>query len=399
MTAILGFSDLLAASDLPHDEQGLYLKAIQRNGKALLDLINDILDLSRIEAEKVTSEKSDCPLQPIVADVMSVVKARAEEKGLTLDVDWQWPLPETLHTDAARLRQVLVNLLGNAVKFTEQGGVRMAMCCLRENGGVARMQFAVSDTGIGIPTDKIGELFQPFVQADGSAARRYGGTGMGLAISKRLAKILSGDIEVSSDLGRGSTFTLTIDAGPLCGVRILQAPQPITAERTESSFAEHEAGLRGRVLLAEDAPDNLVVLVHILRKQNLQVEIAENGRVACQMAGKSKTDGRPYDMILMDIQMPEMNGYEATQWLRQHGWQGPIVALTAHAMLGDREKCLAAGCDDYLSKPASAKELRVVLERHLGRVATPAGQGSEGPAANVGPVGPPADNPPHLTLA
>ena len=234
------------------------------------------------------------------------------------------------------------------------------------------MQFAISDTGIGIPADKIGELFEPFTQVDGSSTRRYGGTGLGLAISRRLAKALGGDVEVTSQLGEGSTFTLTIDAGSLKGVRMLQSPQaPSTAEE-ESSSAEHEMPLHGRVLLAEDVPDIYVVLRQILQKMNLELEIAEDGRLACEMAEKSQAEGRPFDLILMDIQMPNMNGYEATRWLRQHGWKGPIVALTAHALVGDREKCLEAGCDDYIAKPITAKGLRDVLARYLGQAAAAA---------------------------
>ncbi len=369
MTAILGFTDLLASPNLPYQEQREFLAGIQRNGKALLELISDILDLSRIEADRLTLEKIDCPLQQIIDDVLSVVQVRAEQKGLALEVDYAFPLPETIHTDPVRLRQVLTNLIGNAVKFTERGAVRITVRCTRETDGSARMQFAISDTGIGIPADKIGELFEPFTQVDGSATRRYGGTGLGLAISRRLAKALGGDVEVTSQLGKGSTFTLTIDAGSLEGVRMLQSPQvPSTAEE-EPSSTEHEVPLHGRVLLAEDVPDVYVVLRQILQKMNLEVEIAEDGRLACEMAEKSQAEGRPYDLILMDIQMPKMNGYEATRWLRQHGWQGPIVALTAHALVGDREKCLAAGCDDYIAKPITAKGLRDVLARYLGQAA------------------------------
>ena len=369
MTAILGFSDLLASPNLPYQEQREFLAGIQRNGKALLELISDILDLSRIEADRLTLDRVDCPLQQIIDDVLSVVQVRAEQKGLALEVDYAFPLPETIHTDPVRLRQVLTNLIGNAVKFTEHGAVRITVRCTRETDGSGRMQFAISDTGIGIPADKIGDLFQPFTQVDGSATRRYGGTGLGLAISRRLAKALGGDVEVTSQLGKGSTFTLTIDAGSLKGVRMLQSPQvPSTAEE-EPSSTEHEVPLHGRVLLAEDVPDVYVVLRQILQKMNLEVEIAEDGRLACEMAEKSQAEGRPFDLILMDIQMPKMNGYEATRWLRQHGWKGPIVALTAHALVGDREKCLAAGCDDYIAKPITAKGLRDVLARYLGQAA------------------------------
>ena len=387
MTAILGFSDLLASNNLSYQERRDFLEGIRRNGTALLDLINDILDLSRVEADKVILERTDYPVRQIIDDLMAIVKVSAEKKGLSLAVGYRWPLPETIHTDPARLRQILVNLVSNAVKFTEHGEVRITVGCQRDGNGSARMHFAVSDTGIGIPIEKIDTLFQPFVQVDGSASRRYGGTGLGLAISKRLAVVLGGDIDVVSELGKGSTFTLTIDAGSLEGVRMLQSLEPTLAAEEESPSEEQEPTLLGRVLLAEDVPDVHLVLGQVLRKLNLQVEIAEDGRESCQMAEKSKAEGKPYDLILMDIQMPRMNGYEATRWLRHYGWRGPIVALTAHAMAGDREKCLEAGCDDYLSKPVNAAELRVVLQRHLGRAAVQVGSRTGKPKATARPVG------------
>jgi PAS domain S-box-containing protein len=377
MTAILGFSDLLASPNLPYKEQRQFLDGIQRNGKALLELISNILDLSRIEADRLTLEKVDCHPRQIIDDVLSVVQVRAEKQGLALQVDYAFPLPETIHTDPARLRQVLVNLVGNAVKFTERGGVRITVRCVRETDGPARVQFAVSDTGIGIPAERIDELFQPFTQVNGSASRRYGGTGLGLAISQRLATALGGKVEVASELGKGSTFTLTIDAGPLEGVRMLQAPpaSPAAAQGTPPPL--QEMALHGRVLLAEDVPAVYTALAEILRKMDLEVEIAEDGRAACEMAEKSQAEGRPYDLVLMDIQMPRMDGYEATHWLRRQGWRGPIVALTAHALVGDREKCLDAGCDDYVAKPIAMTALRSVLLQYLGRAAA-AGGGAEG---------------------
>ncbi len=369
MTAILGFSDLLASPNLPDQEQRQFLAGIQRNGKALLELISDILDLSRIEADRLTLEAVECSLQQIVDDVLSVVQLRAEAKGLALEVDYAFPLPATIHTDPVRLRQILTNLIGNAVRFTERGAVRMTVRCTREIDGFGHMQFAISDTGIGIAADKIGELFEPFTQVDGSATRRYGGTGLGLAISRRLAKALGGDVEVTSQLGKGSTFTLTIDAGSLNGVRMLQSPQVPSIAAEELSSTEHEVPLHGRVLLAEDVPDSYVVLRQILQRMNLEPEIAEDGRLACEMAERSKAEGKPFDLILMDIQMPKLNGYGATRWLREHGWKGPIVALTAHALVGDHAKCLEAGCDDYIAKPITAKGLRDVLARYLGQTA------------------------------
>jgi PAS domain S-box-containing protein len=367
MTAILGFSDVLLTSPrLSPSEQRMFSKGIQRNGKALLGLIDDILDLSRIEANRLTLEKTDCLVRQIIDDVMLAAQIEAEPKGLRLDVDYKFPVPETICTDPARLRQVLVNLLGNAVKFTGQGGVRMTIGCTREGRDAARVQFAVADTGIGIPADKMQDLFRPFMQLDASSTRRYGGTGLGLAISKRLANALGGDIEVVSQPGQGSVFTLTIDAGSLEGVRLLQSPEAVRAVE-QPVHAKPQVGLGGRhsrLLFVEDVPAIQLAARALLAGMNLDVDVAANGRVACEMAERSKAERMPYDLIFMDIQMPEMNGYEATRWLRQHGWQGPIVALTAHAMVGDREKCLAAGCDDYLAKPFSRQGLREMLTRH-----------------------------------
>ncbi len=374
MTAILGFSNLLASPNLPRREQREFLAGIQRNGKALLELISDILDLSRIEADRLTLEKADCFLRQIIDDVLSVVQVRAEEKGLRLNVDYAFPLPQTIHTDPVRLRQILTNLIGNAVKFTERGAVRMTVRCTGEIDGAGRVQFAISDTGIGIPAHKIAELFQPFMQVDASASRRYGGTGLGLAISGQLAKALGGEIDVASELGQGSTFTLTIDVGPLAGVPMLQSGQAMTPSSKESSPASPPIPLHGRVLLVEDVASIQLVLATVLRQMNLEIEIAEDGLVACQIAEKSRAAGNAFDLILMDIQMPRLNGYEATRWLRQHGWRGPIVALTAHARAGDREKCLEAGCDDYIAKPMTTTGLREMLARYLGPEPLPADQ-------------------------
>ena len=367
MTAILGFSELLSTPNLAYEEQREFLQAIRKNGKSLLELINDILDLSRIEADRVILEKVDYPLVQILDEVVPLVRVRAEQRGLSLNVDYKFPLPKTIHTDPIRLRQILVNLVSNAVKFTKQGGVAVTVSCLPRDDGTAQIQFAVSDTGIGIPPDRIADLFQPFMQVDGSASREYGGTGLGLAISKRLAEALGGRIEVASEMGKWSTFTLSVDAGSLVGVTLLYAPQSAVAAVEQTDIATHEPPIEGRVLLAEDVPDIQQVIAHVLRRLGLEVEVAKDGRMACDMAEMSRSLGRPYDMILMDIQMAEMNGYEATRWLREHGWKGPIVALTAHAMVGDRQKSLDAGCDDYISKPVTVTGLRHVLARYLSR--------------------------------
>jgi PAS domain S-box-containing protein len=363
MTVILGFSDLLLSPDRTVDERREFLQVIRSSGTALLELIDDILDLSRVEAEKVTVEKSACPLQQALDDILSVTKLRAAAKGLSLQVVRLAGLPEVIHTDWGRLRQILLNLVGNAVKFTEHGEVRLTLQYLTEGKGTGRMQFAVTDTGIGIPAHKLDGLFQPFMQVGGTLTRRYGGTGLGLAISKRLAQALGGDIEVTSVYGQGSTFTLTIDAGLLKAAGLPPASRTRPAAG-ESLAEELEPAVRARVLLAEDVPGIQLLVLHMARMMNVDIEIADTGQRACELAEQSIAEGRPYDLILMDLQMPQMDGFEATRWLRGQGWAGPIVALTAQAMLGDRERCLNAGCDDYISKPVSTTELWEVLTRY-----------------------------------
>ncbi len=329
-----------------------------------MELINGILDLSRIEADKLVLDKSLCPLRQIIDDALSAVRIQAEEKGLILEVGYSYPLPEKIETDAIRLHQILVNLLGNAVKFTQRGAIHIGVRCLGEGDRNLCMQFAVRDTGIGIAAEKLGELFQPFMQVDGSTTRRFGGTGLGLAISKRLAKALGGDIDVASEVGEGSTFTLTVDGGPVQDSLIQAAPEAaVDLDNTGDDLSATR--MRGRILLAEDISDVQLAMGTALRQLHLEVDIVANGHLACEAAEQSKQEGRPYDVILMDMQMPGMNGHEATKWLRANGWQRAIVAVTADAMMGDREKCLGAGCDDYLSKPIDFGQLREVLQRFL----------------------------------
>ncbi|MEN6458412.1 MAG: PAS domain S-box protein [Thermoguttaceae bacterium] len=365
MTSILGFAELLRDTDLSTSDRVEMIEGIHRNGQALLALLGDILDLSRIEADKLTVEKSDCRLRQIIEDVASAARMWADGKHLTLTVDLQPSLPETIYTDCVRLRQILLNLVGNAVKFTEQGEVRLAVRFFHQEGQTGRLQISVSDSGIGIPSDLIAIVFQPFFQADTSATRRYGGAGLGLAISQRLAAALGGQIEVASKPGRGSVFTLTIDAGVSeCANTTIEA----TETPTESAGLRHTGALdtlSGRLLLAEDDPSIQWLMRIVLRKAGLEVDVADNGRTACELARQSMAEKRPYDLILMDVQMPEINGCEATKRLRREGWTKPIIAVTAHAMAGDRDKCLEAGCDAYIVKPVVATALHEVLAQYL----------------------------------
>lgn len=363
MTTILGFADLLMTENLSREEQVQFTKTIRKNGKVLLDLINDILDLSRIEAGKLKIEKAPSNVNQIIDDVLSVARLKADQKGLAINVEWPSPVPEIIQTDPTRLRQILVNLVGNAVKFTERGEIKIVVSCLRNNDRCVKMEFAISDTGIGIDPRKIEEIFQPFTQADSSTGRRYGGTGLGLAISIRLAEALGGDLRVQSELGKGSTFILTIDPGLTERNLALTSSKKILDNGDIPTAKENI--IRGRVLVAEDDPDIQKLIGLMMKNAQVECEFAENGRVACELIEKSLAEGRPFDVVLMDIQMPVMDGYEAARRLRSRDWKGSIIALTAHALTGDKEKCLAAGCNDYLVKPFTGKVLEKTLKHYL----------------------------------
>jgi PAS domain S-box-containing protein len=365
MTAILGYTDLLLADEgierAPEHRREAF-ETIQRNGKHLLGLINDILDLSKIESGKMEIQRVRCSPLALLADLESLLRVRAAEKSLALEVEVCGLLPETVLTDPLRLRQVLVNLVGNAIKFTDQGKVRV-VARLVSDGDPRRLRFDVTDTGIGMSEEQIGKLFQPFSQVDGSAARQFGGTGLGLAISRRLVEALGGAIEVYAVPDKGSTFSVTIDPGPLDGIPLVHETAP-TAQRAKSTAkaAAHDAAeLHVRVLLAEDGPDNQRLISFILKKAGAEVTAVENGQLAVVSALAKHEAGRPFEVILMDMQMPVMDGYAATRTLRQHGYIGPIIALTAHAMVEDRQKCLDAGCDDYTTKPIDRQRLLDVV--------------------------------------
>ncbi|MDZ7620070.1 MAG: ATP-binding protein [Patescibacteria group bacterium] len=283
-------------------------------------------------------------------------------------------------------RQILINLLGNAIKFTASGSVHFRARMLPDDGKSPQLCFDVIDTGIGINEEQLARLFEPFSQADGSTTRRFGGSGLGLAISRQLARKLGGDVHVVSQPGRGSTFSLTIATGSLEGVRMLHNPSADLGLATDGPLGQSPVAspvrLEGRILLVEDGPDNQRLVSFLLRKAGAEVTLAENGRIACQKALArlsthdaigvwqdvvAKGETVPFDLILMDMQMPVMDGYEATRRLRQAGYVGPIIALTAHAMKHDREKCLNAGCDAYLAKPIDRRALLTTVAEHLRR--------------------------------
>jgi len=367
MTAILGYVDLMLDENVGRATRE-HVAVIKRNSEHLLGLINDILDFSKIEADKLQIEPTRCSLVQLVAEVVSTMRPQAAVKQLKLKMELSGPLPETVLTDPLRLRQVLVNLVGNAIKFTDQGEVRLAARLTGENGS-PRLHFDVIDTGIGMNEEQVKKLFQPFTQHDNSSTRKFGGTGLGLCISKHLAEAMGGTIEVCSELGKGSTFRITIDPGPLTGVQMIQNAQESLLDRPASATAAptDKIVLRGRILLAEDGPDNQRLICLLLRKAGADVTTVENGQLAIEAALAAREAGEPFDVILMDMQMPVLDGYAATQQLRKQGYTAPIVALTAHAMADDSQKCLDGGCDGYASKPIDRQRLLATVAPWLAR--------------------------------
>ncbi len=360
MTAILGFSENLVDSTLSESEKLDCVHTIRRNGESLLAIINDILDLSKIEAGKMGVNLVSYEPCRVIAEVASLALVQAEAKGLPLNIEYEGTIPKTIHTDPARLRQILINLIGNAIKFTETGCIRL-LTRLAHDGDEPCLQFDVIDTGQGIREEAKESLFQPFTQVDTSTTRRIGGTGLGLTISQRFAGLLGGDITIlETELGVGSTFRVTVATGPLDNVKMLEDPLSATVLAEDASAVAQalRAKLQGlRILFADDGPDNQRLISFFLRKAGADVTVQENGKLALDAALAARDEGKPFDVILMDMQMPVMDGYEATVQLRQKGYTEPIIALTARAMEGDREQCLKAGCDDYATKPIDRKKL------------------------------------------
>ena len=369
MTAILGYAELMLAPDQPLAERMDCIHTIRRNGEHLLEIINDILDLSKIEAGKMTMEQIPCAPWELLADVEALMRIRTQRKGLTLEVMSAGPLPAQIVTDPTRLRQILINLLGNSIKFTDRGGIQLIARVLGAESNHPKLEFAVRDTGIGMTPEQAARLFRPFTQADSSTTRKFGGTGLGLTISQRFAQMLGGEICVESSWGEGSTFRVTVATGSLANVPFVDRNSHDAAEVESAAPAANarQARIEARILLAEDGPDNQRLISHVLRKVGAQVEVADNGRSAVQLALEAARVGQPFDLVLMDIQMPILDGYGATRELREAGYTGSIVALTAHAMNGDREKCLEVGCNDYATKPIDRARLLATVAEQVDR--------------------------------
>jgi CheY-like chemotaxis protein len=311
-----------------------------------------------------------------VNEIVSLMSVRAEAKGLTLTVEYDGAIPQTIATDPTRLRQILFNLVGNACKFTETGGVRIVVRLAEARFGMHSLEFGVHDTGIGITEEQIKRIFTPFVQGESSTSRRFGGTGLGLAISRRLAGMLGGDIAVTSVPGEGSIFLATVATGPLDMVPMLDASRLSAAKQEEPAVTQKPpVVLDCRVLLVEDGPDNQRLISFLLKRAGAEVTLAENGQEAFERVlaewpgrdGSTEEPSEPFDLILMDIQMPVMDGHEATRRLRKSGWKGPIIALSAHALEHEVRRILEAGCNEYMGKPIQGEKLLGLIDRYVGR--------------------------------
>ena len=357
LTAIIGFSETLLHSDQPMHERTTAIKTIIRNGDHLLHIINDILDLSKIEADKLEFESTPLNLFQLLNDVESLIQIQTKNKNLEFSINYDFPLPLYINTDPLRIKQILVNLCSNAVKFTDHGSIQIEVSYIADNDSI---HFNVIDTGIGMTENEILKIFDSFTQADLSTTKKFGGTGLGLTISKFLAEKLGGDITVNSQTNSGSQFNINIKANITQETNFIHNIDMIPKESPVLVSTHQRNNLVGEILLAEDNEDNQRLLRLYLEKMGVNLSIAHNGKQAFNMAMENN-----YDLVLMDVQMPIMDGLEATKRLRNENYKTPVIALTANAMTEDRDRCLKAGCNDFLSKPVNRNNLYSVLAKYL----------------------------------
>lgn len=347
MSAIMGYLEILSRN-LTQPDDLKCISVIRHNSQFLLDIINDILDISKIEAGKLALHKKRFQPAKLLADVRSLMDVRAAEKDLELSIHFDGKIPKTIRSDDKRLKQILVNLLGNAIKFTESGAIELRVSYVADQESLS---LEVTDTGIGMSPKLIGRLFQPFTQGDSSLNREFSGTGLGLNISQRLAHLLGGEIKVASEVGKGSKFSLRIATGSLKNVPLVNPNLSVINADAQDLSSGDLPTLSGRILVVDDRRDIRHIAKLIVQDAGGLVDEAEDGKRAIEAIERASIEGDPFDLIVMDMQMPVMDGYEATRRLRQSGFDRPIIALTAHAMRGDRQRCLDAGCTDYLTKP------------------------------------------------
>lgn len=355
LTAIIGFSESLLDTDTSMSDRVNAINTIISSGKHLLHIINEILDLSKIEADKLAIEQIDVPLLEMLADISSLMELQAQEKGLLFNIDYDYPLPKVITSDPIRLKQILINLCSNAIKFTTKGGVNITV---RYDAAKGMVFFDVRDSGIGMSGKQLQRLFNAFTQADSSTTRQYGGTGLGLYLSKQLAEKLGGTITVTSRPGLGSCFNLSVSAGDISGSEFMFEYEEVI------QVHEHVKGdvgkVTGYVLLAEDNANNQQLIAMYLHKMGARISIVENGEQAVNAVLSNQ-----FDLVLMDMQMPVMDGIEATKILRQKGYRGPIVALTANTMKEDKQACINAGCNEFISKPVNRQIFIEMLKKYL----------------------------------
>ena len=360
LTSVIGYAEWLQHHDISPEERDEATKSILRTGRHLLEIINEILDLSKIESNKIEIEEMMVSLGGLLNEVGRVVSMNARSKGIDFNINYCFPLPRWIITDPTRLKQILINLCSNAIKFTEEGGVYIGVSFVPDAN---KLNVEVRDTGIGIPEDKISTLFDSFTQADTSTTRKYGGTGLGLNISRSLARMMGGDITAASRMDEGSCFTVSLPAGK-SALRDMADDIDALAVGNINAMVQPEQGelprLSGTILLAEDNPDNQRLVQFHIQHVGAKLVIANNGKEAVERALE-----HDFDLILMDMQMPEMDGVAAAQLLRQTGCSVPIVALTANASREDRERCEEAGFDDFLTKPFDKVRLNQVLRYYL----------------------------------
>lgn len=359
--AVIGFAQLLDDDSLTKADRELYISTIQRNGQSLKHLIDDILDLSKVEAGHLEIEKEEFSVTELLEDVFTPLNSVAQAKNLTLVYEVDPNFPQQAISDSKRIRQILMNIIGNAIKFTEKGTVTVTTNVQQLDSGRSNLVFSVKDTGMGIAAEQKERLFKPFMQADNSVTRKFGGTGLGLALSRRLAHLLVGDLVLAeSSIGRGSTFVATIQVENAKKEEEIKLFSKFSGAARQSDTNKSIEG--ARILVVEDSPDNQLLIEVMLKRHKVKLEFANNGEEGIQKAISSN-----FDIILMDIQMPIMDGYMAVKKLRERSYRGPIIALTAHAMNEEREKCLNAGCNDFLSKPIDLKQLVEKVSNYVKR--------------------------------
>lgn len=356
--AILGFTDLLKNSENTTEENSSYMGIVERNSQQLLRLIDDILDLSKVEAGKMGIEQVEFSLSDLIADFASVMKLKAAERGIEFVLTLESKIPARIGSDPVRLKQIINNLVGNALKFTEKGFVELSL-----SYDEPVLRFTVRDTGVGISDEQRNKLFKAFAQADSSTTRKFGGTGLGLILSRRLAEALGGSLELTASApGAGSKFTATISIKPVPGAELV-SEKMLTVRTTRSSLTVTTEALRGmKILVVEDSPDNQTLIETYLKATGAEIKTADDGQEGHDMALREH-----FDVVLMDVQMPRLDGHSATRALRRARYGQPIIALTAHAMKEERVRCFESGFTDYLTKPLQRELLIQVLSRYLPR--------------------------------